>query len=54
MRKLFEMPELLTIDGTAFTGEFSTEGDPNSCGKGCDAGCHNGGCFPGSSSDDDF
>ena len=42
MKKLFEIPELFTLDGESFTGEekFSTLGDqPTACNPGCEAGC---------------
>jgi hypothetical protein len=49
MKTIFELPELLTLDGSPFTGVFAmAEADPNTCGKGCDKGCHSGGCLPGS------
>lgn len=49
MKSLFEIPVLLTMDGIAFGHGDPLPGvDPNSCSTGCDKGCRNGGCFPGS------
>lgn len=49
MKKIFELPELLTLSGEFFSSGNPEEGDddPNSCVSGCDPGCH-GGCDPGS------
>lgn len=47
MKKLFEMPELLTLDGSPFT-ESTLMGRiaGGACGSGCESGC-NGGCDSG-------
>lgn len=44
MKKLFEMPELLTLDGSPFT-ESTLRGDHfkgPACDLGCECGCKNG------------
>ena len=45
MKELFAIPELLTLDGQSVTDAQSlslmNEG-PNTCGAGCNTGCHNG------------
>ena len=49
MKKLFEMPELFTLDGSPFTGEGGLHplgGFGPACAGGCESGC-GGGCEPG-------
>lgn len=50
MKNLFEVPELLTLDGMVLgIGDPAGDKDPpNQCTHGCDKGCDGGGCFPGS------
>ncbi|MCX6584342.1 MAG: hypothetical protein NT166_29560 [Candidatus Aminicenantes bacterium] len=50
MKNLFEIPVLLTLDGIAFGHGDPLPGTdpPKTCSTGCDKGCQNGGCFPGS------
>ncbi len=42
MKPLFEMPELLTLDGLDFGLNNSFAVGPNTCGHGCKSGCHSG------------
>jgi hypothetical protein len=46
MKPLFEMPELLTLNGDPFSGDFEALGPGAGCSGGCDDGCI-GGCFTG-------
>ena len=50
MKKLFELPELLTIHGTNVSGDPTDDDDdyPSACEFGCDIGCAPGSCLPGS------
>ncbi|MFQ6118987.1 MAG: hypothetical protein ACE5KE_03760 [Methanosarcinales archaeon] len=50
MKKLFELPELLTLDGKPFTGEESLLGAGGACNSGCEGGCGSG-CNPGQGTD---
>ena len=49
MKNLFEIPELLTLDGTVFAdgGPAGDKDPPNTCAAGCDIGCAPGACSPG-------
>ena len=42
MKKLFEIPQLLTLGGVEYTAENSLPEPPYLCYVGCDSGC-----FPG-------
>lgn len=43
---LFEMPELLTLDGSVFTDIDAASEKGGGCSIGCEAGCSSG-CDPG-------
>lgn len=46
MKNLFEMPELLTLDGTKYIDDMPVAGSNGSgCDKGCHSGCANGCSF---------
>lgn len=50
MLPIFEVPEILTVDGNPFTGELSNSGAGLGPGKGCTTGCNDGccsGCYTG-------
>ena len=54
MKKLFEIPELFTLDGKPFTGDKELYGLGQLgeiCVQGCEAGC-GGGCGPGQGAND--
>ena len=55
MKKLFEIPELFTLEGKPFTGEEElyplSEAFGEACDNGCEVGCH-GGCAPGMGAND--
>jgi hypothetical protein len=42
MKPLFEMPELLTLNGDPFSGELELMGSGSSCQTGCTDGCCSG------------
>ncbi|MHA1704733.1 MAG: hypothetical protein ACTSUX_01490 [Promethearchaeota archaeon] len=42
MKRLFELPELLTLDGNPFTGEESLFAVGEACSGGCEGGCKSG------------
>lgn len=54
MQRLFEMPELFSLDGRAVTGiddpDILATGAGQGCGGGCTNGC-GGGCNTGSGKD---
>lgn len=47
MKPLFEIPELLTLNGDPFSGDLNAIlGPGNGCSDGCDDGCDSG-CVAG-------
>jgi hypothetical protein len=47
MKPLFELPELLTLDGTSFMSEAAQANPGHACSGGCVGSCCSG-CEPGS------
>ena len=57
MKKLFEIPELFTLDGSPFTGEKELYPLSDEVGKACTPGCEggcDGGCVPGQGPNDEM